>query len=343
MAVYVAFNEYEGVDSPTNLVENTVCSVSGVATHGFRHNTIPDGTSDSVDLTLPTALTTGWVHTRLALGANAANRSAGDVLVLKDTGGSAIASLSRTSTSFGSAPCSLRVDTVLTPLTTVVANDDGPFNIDINFNLDAVTGFVKIYVDGVLVLSDLGDTLATSGVTQVDTVTFFDPGTINTATDADTDGECVSWGQVIVSDSITTNGKVFTLYPSAGSINDWDTGTVTDVDERGVNDADRATTTTNGDQFTVDTAVSLSTPTLPNRFTALVQTFRANYDTSSPVTKVTPLLNDTTSTSTSYGTQQTLTTGLANYRYVWSVDPADAADWTSTKINNYEFGLRADT
>lgn len=343
MTVYVAFNECEGPDSSTNLIANTICSVSGVATHGFRFDDVPDGSPTSVDITLPTALTEGWAHVRIALGDGAGARQSGDIFTIKDTSGGTIARLNRQGVGAIGGPATLRGAILGNSLTNFAVDDDGPHNVDIHWRLSDTTGFVKIYLEGVLVLTQEGDVLATSGITQVDTITLGEPSTVTTATNANTDGENISWGQILISDQNTIGAKVYTLYPTQGSVNEWDSGTYTFIDERGVNDSDLVATTTDTDEITVDTSVTLTDPTAPRAFTGVVQTFRASYDAGSAVTQVTPLLNDTTATSTSFGTTQALTTSLANYSYVWDDDPSDSSEWNASKINDYEFGLRADT
>lgn len=338
MTVYLAFNEAEGLDSVTNITSSPLTVVAGVSRAGFRFDSVTATTTPSVTATMVSPLTEGWVHVLLKTEARVGNL-ANEIFSILDTSGAAIVTIKNTSASASGI-------TANTPNSTGIAiaptPTEGLKTIDINLRLSTTTGFVKIYVGGTLVHEETGvDTTVTSGVTQFDTLKFRESG--NSALSITNDSSAVGWSQVIVSDMVTVGGRLWTLTPTAGSINTWDAGAITDVDETNVNDSDKAATTTNGDEFTMDTSTTLSAPTFPNGFSAVVQTFRASYDTGSPVTKFSPMLNDTTSTSTHYGTSQSLTTGLAQYKQIWNTDPADAGSWTASKINNYEFGIRADT
>jgi len=98
------------------------------------------------------------------------------------------------------------------------------------------------------------------------------------------------------------------------------------------------------DEFVVDTSVTVPSVSGPVEYTGVVTYFRASYDSGASVSQLTPLLNDTSATyGPVYGATQALTTGLSNYKIIYDTDPADSSAWDSTKINNYEYGVRAET
>lgn len=350
MTVYLAFNEAEGLDNSANTEEavrlvDGDSGIRGPAETGVNRAgfCFTDAGATSATATMSSALTEGWVHVIQKSMHPTLGGLNSDTFQVLDTSGNPVVSIRVDDT--GSTVTFGGFTYLDTPNNTILMGPedkpDNVYRVDLHIKMDATAGFIRAYVNSILIHEEFGvDTTVTSGVTQFDTLKFLERG----GTTIFSEGNAQCWSQVLVSDRTTIGAKVYTLVPNAtGSLNDWDSGAYTDVDETAVNDVDKATTTTNGDEFTVDVSTTLATPSLPNKWTALVQTFRGSYDSGSAVTKMSPLLNDTTSTSTSYGASQTLTTGFANYSKIWDVDPADSGDWTATRINNYEFGVRADT
>ena len=334
MTTFIGFNEAEGLDTSNNLTTNASTAVASVARGGFRFNSIPAAGSDTETATWDTPIQEAWIHLLIAprfdVFANTAN-----AFEVQDTAGAVIVALEETNTG------GILKFVAPSGVKTTIATGTTVREIDIHLKLSATSGFARVYLAGSLLYEESGDTIITSGIDLFDTLLFRDKGRAGGISNSDS--TCTGWGQVIVSSLSTIGAQLFTLTHTAGSINDWDTGAITDVDEAGVDDVDKATTTTNNDEFTMDTSDTLSTPTVPNKYTSVIQTFRASYDSGSAVTKLTPFVNDTTATSTTYGSAQTLTTGFANYRAIYDSDPVDSADWTATRINNYEFGVRANT
>ena len=341
MTTYLAFNEAEGLDAATSTntgADTTQTLIAGVCRAGFFIKA-PASTTVNLDASF-TAITEGWTHVRIkfepySISIGTTWRTFG----IKDASGAIVVWLKERCTA------TLRSDLyVETPLSsTLVATGivgDVKNDFDIHLKIDPVAGFVRVYMDNVLVVEETGDTEVTSGVTTFNAVTF---GTGSTSLTRTSINECPAFSQVVVSSSTTLNCKLYTLTPSAGTLNTWASGTVTDVDETGVDDTDKAATATDGNQFTIDTSVTLAAATFPQEYKAVIQTFRANYDATSPVTKITPFIYDSVAPTTSLGTQKTLTTGIAAYKEIWEVDPVGAGDWTSTLINLYEYGVRADT
>jgi len=339
MTVYLAFNEAEGLDDPSGIIANTSrASISGVCRAGFESENLAKNTSKSFTSTFDTGISEGWVRVGIYVNEDntAARKLAGDIFRVYDSDSNEIVGIYANNDGTGTIRANSVLDGTLQTLGTKYRT---LFYLDINIKLDA-SGFVKIYLDGVLAYEETGDTIQSTSGTTFNQL-WFNQNAGNTVV-ISTD-EKNTFVQVLVSDQPTFNAKVYTLDPSAGSTNDWDSGSVTDIDETGVDDTDQVITANASDQFTIDTSVTLSDPSAPARFTAVVQSWRASYDSTSAPSQLTPFLNDTTATSTSFGTGQTLGTGLEPYQYVWNDDPADSTNWSATKINNYEFGLRTDT
>jgi len=332
MTVYAAFNEYEALNNLSGISASTVTDISGVARAGFRALQ----SSANADLSLDTALTEGWFHCYFKPidGAFASNNS-NDMIGFDDGAGNQLFAIR-----WNQSSLNVSIVTANSGETTGIMSAGSVYDVDINWNIsDSTDGFILVYVNEVLVYEEYGVTNAATSELTVSDIRFSGV----TKTGGSGDGLYAHFGQVVVADETTIGAKVYTLTPSAGTTNDWDTGSVTDVDETGVNDSDQITTTTNGDTFTYDTSVTLSAPDAGKYWAAVTSTFRAAYDSSSAVTKLSPLLNDTTATNTYYGTSTTLSTGLSGYYYTWNQDPGTTADWTTSGINDYEFGLRADT
>ena len=299
MTTYLAFNENEGLDNITDTFASTTTAVvSGVNRAGFWM-TAALNELKTRDATIPTAITEGWVHVRTYIHDKVnSSDDFSEVFYILDTAGASVVKIRRTY-DVSEDRTDIQIITPNGGTTTVYTGvADAAYNWDFNIKLDATTGFIKVYQSGALVVDESGDTTVTSGITQFDTLRFAEHGYSFNNTSGE--GEAIGFSQVVVSSAITTGCKLYTLVPIAGSINDWDAGTVTDVDETAINDSDKATTTTNNDEFTIDTSTTLSTPTLPNKFKSVILSYRASYDSGSAVTKLTPLLNDTTATSTSF-------------------------------------------
>jgi len=339
MATYLAFSEGEAISGANWQNSSTTGGVdeAGVNRCGFR--SVLGVSQPTGDATLSSPLQEGFFHCRFAMATENVTNGGGKILTFKDTSGAELFAIKYKSgardtigfssvNGIGEEDCWVR---------------DNPVEFDVHFRIsDGTDGFLRFYADGVLVYEESGITNASTGDTQVETITWLQQN----RSDSDPPvGEANQdhYSQVIVSDVNTIGAKLYTLTPTAGATNDWANGSVTDVDEEGVDDSDFISTDTDNDQFTYDTSVTLSDTTGVNSYTSLVQTFRGSYDSGASVTKLTPFLNDTTATSTSFATSKSLTTGTAFYQESWETDPADSSEWTATKINNYEFGLQADT
>lgn len=338
MTVYMAFNEAEGLDDVTNVEDATEMAISGVARSGFTFGD-NGSTPQSADATLSSPLSECWVHFTGRVESDGFSRlEFGSLFDLYDDDGNSLLTISHAS---GVVEVSTVLDsTGSTTIFTIGFNTN--FTVDIHLSVNS-SGFIKVYVDSILKYNQTGDTVASTSATGVETLRFRDPGYIAGELTSSSNEMC--FGQVLVSDSNTIGALVYTLdhTTTTDSINDWAVGDINDIDEFGVNDTDLLSTDTDNDQFTYDSSITLSAPSGVEAYTAVVQTWRGSYDAGASVTNITPFLNDTTSTSTSFGTSQGLTTSFANYRKIWDTDPADSGNWTATKINNYEFGIQADT
>lgn len=342
MTLYVAFNEGEALDDGSNISATTaVGQITDVARGGFRFTTTSGGsqnnplTQDSVSFSGPTE---GWIKTRIQVLNGGGNVARGDTYFIYDDVGNEILKLT---SSYDSGK--MELVTVLdgsgesTELYNFTAAEK---DIDFHIRVDGSTnGFIKCFIDGILFYDQSGDTTGGGTGTTLAKITFSDPG----YQALDETSQYVGFAQVIVSDDTTVGAKVYTLYPTSSSINDWAVGDYTDVDEAGVDDTDQIQTNSYQDEFRWDSTVTIPTLTSTEFISGVVQTWRGSADASSPVSQITPFLSDTTGTGISLGTTQSLTTGLANYIEVWETDPSDATNWDETKVNNQEFGIRSET
>lgn len=332
MTIYAAFNEGEALSGTNFGDSSSITAVSGVSRSGFK--SIGSVGGITADLTLDTPFSEGFFHCLTRTGRDP-TITAGDILIFRDSSDTKLFSLSVSNdgdqVNFESANGSGQTN---------IFQDNQLKTVDIHFKIsDSTDGFIFVYVDEELVYQENGVTNASTSDLQLASIRWRTPSSFNSL-DLDTDR--FHYGQVILSDENTLGARLYTLTPTAGSINTWDVGTVTDVDEQDVDDTDFASTTTNGDQFTIDTSDTLST-TSNYFYTAVVQSFRASYDSGSSVTKITPFLNDTTVTDLNAGTAVNLTTGYAPYQYIWDNNPATTSEWTAGEINDYEFGVEATT
>lgn len=340
MTVYLAFNECEVfTNGGSDFTSSTECAVASVSRAGFRPTLVDTTTTFNEGISF-TNLSEGWVHFN-AIQYSSPRTNSGPFFQVIDNDGNTVIQLNCAANDGSSGEITVASSLLGNTGNTLASGQETLRTYDIHIKIASTGGFIRLYIDGNLVYDETGDTVASTSATGFDTIRFLNQDTIGL--NAGNDEDLNHWGQVLVSDENTINAKVYTLTPTAGSTNDWPTGSVTDVDETDADDTDQAYTDTDNDQFTIDTSVTLPSVTSPVKYTALVQSFRASYDSGSPVTKLTPFLNDTTATSTSFASSISLTTGLDGYQEIWSTDPADSSNWTASKINNYEFGLQADT
>jgi len=345
MTVFLAFNEAEALNDAGDAVADTDVAVSGVARAGFRTFDAGDGgLSAGPSVTLDATFVTqseAWIHCKILKNQEGsfARGQAGDVFRVVDDDGNQIVNIYHPGNTTGViqaySTLDATKDTIYLGSATVME-----FDCDIHVNIASGTsGFIDIYVDQVLQYSKTGDTVASTSATGVNKLEFVDAGRSGAGKDVTKS----AWCQVIVSDENTLGSKVFTLDPSAGNVNDWPIGDVTDVDEQGVDDGDQMQTDTYLDEVSFDSSITLSALSEPQKFTALVQSYRASLDASASVTGLTPFLQDDGGTNTYYAAApSSITSGLAPYQEIWSQDPADSTDWTAAKINGYEYGYRAD-
>jgi len=339
MTVYLAFNEAEALVNGNDAEADTDMAVSGVARAGFRTDD-NGGTETVLNAEFPTQAEV-WVHFDLRKydAGTFSNSQPGYLFKLLDDDDNKIVGI------YYEADRSeeLEADSVLNgTLEAINLNFSSGtlFTVDVHAKINA-SGFVRIYLDNVLVYEYEGDTVASTSATGLSKLQFIDAG--YSGAGGTKGGSKTAWGQVVVSDENTLGAKVYTLDPSAGTTNEWGSGTVTDVDEQGVDDSDQMLTNTALDEVTFDTSITLSAVSNPEKFTAVVQSYRASLDASATPTGLTPLLFDGATTSYYASSPSALTTSLTGYQEIWSQDPSDTTDWTAAKINGYEFGYRADS
>jgi hypothetical protein len=333
MTTYLAFNEVEGLDSITGDVTGYSGSGNRACIAGVNRASIAVG-GEGFAIARWTPLTEGWVH--FVLGANDLNSGSPvfirDMWKLRDVNNSELVRIDTQATT-----TTMKYWTPVGSGTFGASAGSGYSNqaFDIFYKIHATEGRVDIFRNGALVASHTGDTQP-SAATTFDHMLLQQP-------DALADTYDIYYSNILVSDLPTINAQVYTLPAVAGTVNTFETGTVLDIDEVGASDADFVSTTTDGTEIAVDTSVTLPALTAPSYWAGVTQVFRANYNAGAAVTNITPYLNSTAITSTTLGTQVALTVGPVGYHQVWEQDPSDSSAWDETKINNYEFGYRADT
>lgn len=331
MAVHLAFNEH--LDSPlvTSAPTNLAVATTRLRSHvraGFYFPVI------SVSATAQTAaaITEGWISFYYG-GVTTGNSSGQNIFAPRNAGGTAsLFTLQHNGNDLGIKLINPN-DSSNTTLTAVGYGLN--YKFDFNFKINATTGFIYVYRDGVLIYSYTGNTTASSTLASVGQLWF--GSTDLGATDINSQ---TIFSEVLVSDESTIGSKVITRpFTAFGDVNQW-TGAIADINTSSSPDTTYMSETTNGEILTL---ASASIPTLGagETVSAVFLNYRANYEPSSPVTKIAPLVRKS---GTNYvGTPVSLINTVAAYQYKWEVDPATSAAWTEAGVNAIQLGFRADT
>jgi len=207
----------------------------------------------------------------------------------------------------------------------------GAVKVDIWFKIDATTGFIKIYHDRVLIYSFSGNTVISGGST-VNGMKIGRNSTSATAT------RQMVFSELLFSDESTVGSRVVTRPLTAyGATNNW-TGVITNINAATDADSTFITEDTVGGLFTA-TSAAVSALVAGDSIKTLILNYRANYEASSPVTRIEPTVR---SGGTDYpATAVLLTTTVAPYRHQWDTNPNTSAAWTLANINAAEVGFRA--
>lgn len=150
-------------------------------------------------------------------------------------------------------------------------------------------------------------------------------------------GAGAHWSQIQIADVSTLNHNVFTMTPSTAGTDTDGTGTNADITETTLSDATYVEFTTAGQKRSGKTTARSLTGTVK----AVCVTGRLMRVDATGPQKARPyvLIGGTRY----YGTTFALTTGFAEYFYVWETNPATGLAWTTADVNdaNLEIGWEA--
>lgn len=218
MAVHVAFNEIEALDTPTSSSTRGTSS-SSVSLSGINREGIAIMDANRETITLPSGLDEGWVRFRNRIRhysgglvdatAFAAQRSSDETPLFE---------FKHTS----SSRYDVFVRTGLDQEDVLVSFGDDTADFDVNFKI-AEQGYVRFYKNEVLVHSVSGDTRFGGGVQEINQLLL--GATTNSGSTA---GRSTYFSHIIVSDNPTIGARVYTLPLSAGAVNEW-TGSVDNI------------------------------------------------------------------------------------------------------------------
>lgn len=197
------------------------------------------------------------------------------------------------------------------------------FNLDVGVLIHASTGYVKCYVNEILVMSFTGDTSTQHNV--VDNVRCI-PHRVS---------DVVNIAEAVLSSTSTVGLRVQSLAPTAaGNHSDW-TGTFAAVDEVALNTSDF---------LTVATTVASHTLTFENTHADFAaRTIKAvkltgSVFTDGAITGIKPLVRN--GATTNEGTTVTIATGTTNLGTLMLLNPVTAAAWTVAEVDGTELGYK---
>lgn len=329
MTVYLAFNEH--LDSPLGANALLITDTVKVRSHvraGFYIGDLSN--QQTFTISAGAALTEGWVSVYWGGRSSSSVFTSRDIFSLILNNGSALCAIRYNATdgSLGGV-----VNFANASANTQIWGTGGNKKIDINFKVHATTGFIYVYVDGVLMMSYTGNTVisASTSVTQLRFGNSANGGSLGTNT--------TSFSEVIVSDQPTIGSKVITRpFTAFGDVNQF-AGAIANINAAASSDATFMSELTPTEILTLSSA---SIPTLAGGdvISAVFLNFRSNYEPSSPVTKFAPLVRKSGINYVS--TAISLSNTVTPYQQRWDTDPATGSLWTEAGVNAIQLGFRAD-
>jgi hypothetical protein len=203
--------------------------------------------------------------------------------------------------------------------------------IDIHVKLDNSAGVFEWYVNETLVGSFAGDTILSTDTTASRVILD------NPVTSTPTAEPMIS--QCVIADESTIGCKVFQHTLTANGANTgWDGPGYTGYNMGARSTVQQDTALHTGTANAIETAVpdDLLATGLYIRGVAVNACARRSGDA---LTKVDPVLR---SGGTNYfGTEKSIGYGNTHAQHIWATDPATAAAWDSTGVNQIEAGVRA--
>lgn len=220
-------------------------------------------------------------------------------------------------------------ETTLQTSSTKVNVNNVTVKIDIEVNY-SVSGFVRVYINGTLIIDYSGD-VTTNGSTTLSNATF---GIIRAS--AAYGNYSVNWSEIIIADTPTTSLSLATISPNAnGNTFDWTTGATSDISETTLNDATLASSDT-ANQIAQSTIAASSVITGSVAVAAVVVNARAKKGVSGPANAqlmVRTGATDYTSPNVS------LPAALGTVSNAWATNPNTSTLWTASDITNAGFNI----
>jgi len=322
--IYLAFNEREALDwvsSSDNVVStgSDFVALSGINRAGVHCRARAQATAP-----LNTGISEGWARVRIRGRANSTTALNEPAFSLRrSSDNEPIAEIRQQS---GNNNFYAR-----SPLDggDVFLGESGTYDFDIHFNI-AEEGFVRFYVDHILLHQVSGDTRFGSGTEEVDQIFIRATGLNNTAATYSN-----YFSHIIVSDEPTIGARVYTLPLTEGTTNQWsdNVSDVTGTDFAGVDDYLLSDT---ADQTVTFTATMPAIDTGAGQYiSAFLLSSQAFADDTAPADKMEFVFDDTPSGDISGAI------GTAPEYVVLNLDenPDTELPWTSSDISNNEFGV----
>ena len=327
MTTYVAGSEVEILSSFNGTVStDSRIAVSGVNRAGFQFV----GTGQTGVLNF-TGVTEGWFHFRAA----SINNDAGVANVVQATA-RLRNSTDQTLVTFNRGTQTLtqwQVQILSQPVVEVSGNEA---DWDIHFKIDPTVGFVRVYRNQALVTSFEGAVQFASGTQEV---SRFFMTSVSALSGIST--RATGYSQLLCSSDPTLGARVHTLPLSAGSVNTWATGTVTDINDTADTPGTFIATDTNGDEILFEMG-DISGLLAGNGIRALVMSTSSQTLGGSPVTNQRGRVK-LGATTYDMGAAVAPGTGFKRVQHILDLDPATTLPWVVADINAAEIGLKAET
>lgn len=321
MTVYLAGSEGDIFDTFAGAATtNALVTISGEN----RAGVVFLGSSQNSTATFQ-ALTEGWVHFRFGRsGTTGVGAQSQDFLRLRNAEGQNLFKLTCSSTTTVSTYTILSQSAVSTGVSSGI--------IDVNFKIAETDGFVRVWLNNVLVTQFNGDTRLPSGTQSISNLyaSGINSASINFS---------AFFSQFLVSDMPTVGSRVVTLPLTVSAVNDWD-GTVTNVtgtDVSGIDNAIKEQVIDQRIRFDVANVASIAS----NEFIGSVSmSASALAELGSSVTKIGWIAFDG-ATEVEAATSGTLLTTFSGNRVIMNTNPITTAAWDLSELNTIELGMKA--
>lgn len=315
--IYAAFNEGETLVPRPTITTNAQVAMSGINRAGFYNSS----TTTNSTYIMPGSLSEGWVHIRVM--PNTLSYSSGiNPLYCSNASEHCFSLEQRYSGIFR-----LNVNAGGGTLYNIGITNLVGSNIDINFKI-ASPGFVKLYLNGALVINHIGNIIMT-GDAIIDRLVF---------------GKCVTNGQgncllsnIIVSDEPTIGAKVYTLGLTSTIDTEW-TGTVSNVTGTGYTDLQNAIRATNAGKK-LQLSHTLPELAVDERIAATVLAAEFIAETDQVGNQLDPLFKYAGDFTESDTPQSVTNTEYAKRLWYFQTHPDTGEPWTRQTFNDTTVGL----